>query len=77
MSDKHDKHTPEEDRALREAAGYKDEPGNQTPNTPDRRESDHPYPRGHERHKQQYGQIPGNQTANTPDVNESEKDRKD
>ncbi len=65
-----------EDRALKEAASYKNVPGNQTPDTPDRRESDRPYPRGHERHKQEFGRIPGNQTANTPDVNESEQGRR-
>ncbi len=76
MAEQKERLTPAEKKALDQAAGYKDVPGNQTPDTPGVRESDQRYPRGEERHKQEYGRLPGNQTADTPDVNESERGRK-
>ncbi len=68
----HEKLTPAEERALKEEASFGDKPGNQTPNTPEVKESERPYEKGVERHRRVWGRIPGNQTADTPDVNERE-----
>jgi hypothetical protein len=46
------------------------QPGNQTPNTPDFRESDLTEK---ERREDPEGVVPGNQTRDTPDVDESKK----